>query len=268
MSATLDMSSSIVPKSDQINADDLIAGPRTVTITRVSRCSEAEQPIAVNFEGDGGKPYKPCKSMRRMMVYAWGVDAAAYAGRSMTLYRDPAVTWGGMAVGGIRISHMSHIDRDMTVVLAESKAKRKPVVVRRLVMTETAAAVGAGGNLASTPVDPPGAQGAGGVASAPAPATPRQTAAEWLDALDAALMGAMTHDAMAEVMAERQVPRALSRATGDTKARLDAILAAANTRVRDYMASEPDPNWESDGRDPVLDEALGTTPSDFPGDRP
>lgn len=267
MSATLDMSSSIVPKSDQINADDLISGPRTVTITRVSRCSEAEQPIAVNFDGDNGKPYKPCKSMRRLMVYAWGVDATAYAGRSMTLYRDPAVTWGGMAVGGIRISHMSHIERDMTVALTESKAKRKPFIVRRLVPSETAPGE-KGVVLAQPPGQPPSAQGAGGVASAPASAQPRQTTAEWLDALDAALIGAMTHDAMADVMAERQVPRALARATGDTKARLEAIIAAANVRVRDHMASEPDPEFRSDGHDPPLDDALGTMPADFPGDRP
>ena len=132
---------------------------------------------------------------------------------------------------------------------------------------ETAPAVGVGRELLHTHNDP-SAHRTGEALPAPPPfAPPRQTAAEWLDALDAALMGAMTHDAMADVMAERRVPRALARATGDTKARLEAIIAAANVRVRDHMASEPDPEFRSDGHDPPLDEALGTMP-DFPGDRP
>lgn len=123
----MDMRPTITPKSDQLNADDLIAGPRTVTITAVKASpGSAEQPVAVYFEGDGGKPYMPCKSMRRVMVAVWGPDASQYAGRAMTLYRDPEVTWGGMAVGGIRISHMSGMDREMVLALTATKKARKP----------------------------------------------------------------------------------------------------------------------------------------------
>src|SRR5262245_29461840 len=104
-----DMRSVIIPKSDQLNADDLISGPRTVTIASVSVRPGTEQPVAISFDGDGGKPYKPCKSMCRVMVAMWGPDAKEYAGHSMTLYRDPKVKWAGLEVGGIRISHMSHI---------------------------------------------------------------------------------------------------------------------------------------------------------------
>lgn len=134
MSDTIDMRDTVVPKSSQLNADDLITGPLTVRISGVARGSNAEQPIAINYEGDAGKPYFPCKSMRRVMITAWGVNAADYVGRSMTLYRDPKVLWGGMAVGGIRISHMTDIDEPMTVVLTESKSSRKPFRVAPLVM--------------------------------------------------------------------------------------------------------------------------------------
>ncbi len=130
----VDMTDTIIPKSDQLNADDLIAGPLTVTITKVARASTAEQPIAVSFDGDGGKPYMPCKSMRRVMVTVWGPDATAYAGRSMTLYRDPEVTWGGMAVGGIRISNMSHMDGPVVLALTATKKARKPYKVLPLVI--------------------------------------------------------------------------------------------------------------------------------------
>lgn len=138
MSETLDMRDTIIPKSDQLNADDLIGGPMTVTITKVARANTAEQPIAISFEGDGGKPYMPCKSMRRVMVTVWGPDAASYTGRAMTLYRDAEVTWGGMAVGGIRISHMSHMDGPVVLALTATKKARKPYRVLPLVIEQKA----------------------------------------------------------------------------------------------------------------------------------
>jgi hypothetical protein len=126
-----DLAKTIIPKSDQLNADDLIAGPRTITITDV-RGVDGDQPIAVFFEGDNGKPYKPCKSMRRVMVHAWGADGNDFAGKRMTLRCDPDVQFGGIKVGGIRISHMSHIDREMVIPLTVTRAKRSPYSVKPL----------------------------------------------------------------------------------------------------------------------------------------
>lgn len=128
----IDISQTTAPRSDQLNADDLIGGPRTITVTRVAKMKEPDQPIAVYFEGDGGKPYKPGKSMRRVLLRIWGNDGAAYAGRRMTLYRDDAVQFGGVAVGGIRISHMSGISSAVTMALTEKRASRKPFTVKPL----------------------------------------------------------------------------------------------------------------------------------------
>jgi len=128
----MDMNATIAPKSDQLNSDDLISGPRTITVTRVSGNDNADQPVNIYFQGDNGKPFRPCKSMRRVMVHCWGPDAAQYVGRSMTLYRDPSVTLGGMQVGGIRISHMSHIERAQTMALTATRAKRAPFKVEVL----------------------------------------------------------------------------------------------------------------------------------------
>lgn len=127
-----DMSAVIVPKSDQMNADDLIAGPRTIRVSGVDIRAGTEQPVSIHYEGDEGKPYKPCKSMCRIMVAAWGPDAKRYVGRAMTLYRDPGVKWGGMEVGGIRISHMSDIEKTMVLALTATKGSRKPYTVRPL----------------------------------------------------------------------------------------------------------------------------------------
>jgi hypothetical protein len=127
-----DMTQTIAPKSDQLNADDLIGGPRTIEIAKVMLSGSAEQPVAVHFKGDGGKPYKPCKSMRRVMVRVWGGDGNAYVGRRMTIYRDDSVTWGGQAVGGIRISHMSGLKQPVTMALTATQKQRKPYRVEPL----------------------------------------------------------------------------------------------------------------------------------------
>lgn len=116
----------IVPKSDQQNADDLIGRTMTIKITKVDVKEDAtEQSVWIYFEGDKGKPYKPSKGMRRVLVHGWGADSNQYTGRSMTLYRDADVRWAGEAVGGIAISHMSHIEHAFTLALTVSKGKRK-----------------------------------------------------------------------------------------------------------------------------------------------
>ncbi|MBK9496850.1 MAG: hypothetical protein IPO08_20555 [Xanthomonadales bacterium] len=127
-----DMRGVIVAKSDQTNSDDLIGGPRTIRITSVTIAPNGEQRVSVSYDGDNGKPWKPCKSMCRVLVEAWGPDANQYVGRSCTLYKDPKVKWGGLEVGGIRISHLSHIDRDMILALTETRGKRTPFMVRVL----------------------------------------------------------------------------------------------------------------------------------------
>lgn len=126
-----DLSATIVPKSDQLNADDLIAGPRVIKVTRVALMAD-EQPIAIHYEGGDGKPYKPCKSMRRALIHCWGSDGNAYVGRRMALFLDPKVTFGKDAVGGIRISHLSDIDREMVFALTVTRGSRKPYSVKPL----------------------------------------------------------------------------------------------------------------------------------------
>lgn len=132
MNAVVNLLPTIAPKSDQLNADDLIGRSMTIKVTSVKLSGAPDQPIAIHFEGDDGKPYMPCKSMRRVLVHVWGTDGNAYAGRRLALYRDDKVQFGGMAVGGIRISHMSDIDQDVTMALTATRANRKPFTVRPL----------------------------------------------------------------------------------------------------------------------------------------
>lgn len=128
----MNIADTIEPKSDQLNADDLISGPRTITITRV-KVEAGEQPVSVYYDGDNGKPYKPGKSMRRVFVRLYGNDSANYIGKRITLYRDDSIAFGGVAVGGIRISHASGIEDTVTIALTATRGKRKPYTVKPLV---------------------------------------------------------------------------------------------------------------------------------------
>lgn len=126
-----DLSFTIKPKSDQLNADDLIAGPITVTVQAVNVYESPDQPVSVVI-GNGYQPYKPCKSMRRLMIAVWGKHDSDWIGQSMTLFNDPSVTWAGAAVGGIRISHMTGLNKPFSVALTATRGKRKPYTVEPL----------------------------------------------------------------------------------------------------------------------------------------
>lgn len=119
----------ITPKSDRINADDFIAGPETVEITAVKR-GDADSPVAVHIKDR--KPWFPCKSMRRVLITAYGDNGADWVGKSATLFCDPAVRFGGVAVGGIRIAALSHIENDLAISLTTTRGKRSPYTVKKL----------------------------------------------------------------------------------------------------------------------------------------
>lgn len=127
----MDMTATIAPKSDQLNADDLISGPVTVTIQEVVQ-GNAEQPVDVRLVEYPGRAYRPSKSMRRVMVMAWGPEAAAYSGRRLTLFRNPEITFGRDKVGGIEISHLSNLEKPLTVALTATRGKRKNFTVQPL----------------------------------------------------------------------------------------------------------------------------------------
>lgn len=127
-----DFEAAMAPKSDQINASDLIGGDMIITIAGVKVTPGTEQPVSISIK-ESGKVWRPCKSTGRVLMKAWGADTSQYAGRKVQLYLDEDVKWGGLKVGGIRIRAISHIDEDLRIVLAESKQVKKPVTVKRLV---------------------------------------------------------------------------------------------------------------------------------------
>ena len=117
----MDISDTLAPNSDQLDAVDLIGGPRTFTITNVTKGS-AEQPVSIHL-AEFPRVWRPGKSMRRVLAACWGVDASQWAGRRVTLYCDETIRFGSEVVGGTRISHLSHIDKPRSVPLIVSRGK-------------------------------------------------------------------------------------------------------------------------------------------------
>ena len=127
---TFDISDTLAPKSDQLDAVDLLGGPQTFTITDVSR-GNAEQPVQFTL-AEFPRVWRPGVSMRRVLAACWGTDAKAYIGRRVTLYCDETVKFGSEVVGGTRISHLSHIDKVRKVPLIVSKGRSATFTVQPL----------------------------------------------------------------------------------------------------------------------------------------
>ncbi|SEC90205.1 hypothetical protein [Arthrobacter woluwensis] len=125
----MDITASLAPKSDQLDAVELVA-PRTFTIEKVTP-NNAEQPWNFHLAGFP-RPWRPAKSMLLVIANAWGTDATQYAGRSVTLFCDPTVMFGNQAVGGVRISHMSHINGPLKTALLVKRGKSEIYTVQPL----------------------------------------------------------------------------------------------------------------------------------------
>jgi hypothetical protein len=144
-----DLRDTIIPKSDQLNAEQLIGGSMTITVTDVKR-GDGDQPVSIHYENDQGRPFKPCKTMRKILIFAWGDDGRLWVGKSMTLFCDPEVKFGGVKVGGIRISHLTHIERDLGVSLNTTKGKKGEFVIKKLAQIRSKAEITALLNEAAT----------------------------------------------------------------------------------------------------------------------
>jgi hypothetical protein len=221
-----DMSLVIIPKSDQISADDLIAGPKTITITEVDIRPGTEQPVSIRFEGDDGRPWKPCTSMSRVLVSAWGPDAKNYVGRSVTLYRDPKVKWGGMEVGGIRVSNMSHIERDLVISLTATKGKRAPYMVKPLQVQKP------------KPVE--------NVQPQPAAEPKRRTWADVLPEIQLELNDCTSIDAVKDIAGRPMIQSALSKPESATAQRLNAMIKEALDRFSEPVTDDDAPHWSDE----------------------
>lgn len=124
----MDITDALAPKSDQLDAIELIT-PRTFTIDTGSKLGRRDDDGATVVDVrlvDFPRVWRPSKGMLDVIVTIWGTNAKEWAGHQVTLYNDPEVTFGKDKVGGVRISAMSGIDKTTTVqVRGRGRGARK-----------------------------------------------------------------------------------------------------------------------------------------------
>ena len=120
----MDISETLIPNSDQLDAADLAAsGPRIFTIERVVVKSGAEQPVDVHLK-EFPRPWRPGRNMRRVLAHVLGKDSSKWVGHKIELYYDGEVIFGKEKVGGSRISRMTGIDAPIKAPIIVGRGKR------------------------------------------------------------------------------------------------------------------------------------------------
>jgi hypothetical protein len=104
-----------------------------ITITDVRLGSDEKQPVVVHYENEAGRPFLPCLTMRRVLMAAWGFDGREWIGKSLRVFHDPHVRFGGEDVGGVRISHMTDIPgKRIELKLTASRGKKVLYTIERM----------------------------------------------------------------------------------------------------------------------------------------
>lgn len=116
-----DISHTLASNSDQLDAADLTEAGGVYTITAVT-VTQGDQPVNVSLS-EFPRPWRPAKTVRRILARLWGADSQAWIGKRVHLYNDPTVKWAGEAVGGVRVRAASGIDKAAHVTLPTSRGK-------------------------------------------------------------------------------------------------------------------------------------------------
>lgn len=204
----VDIRKAIQAKSDQLNADDLIGGSMTVTIENVTE-GNSQNPVAIYYTGCNGKPWYPAKTVLRALVAAWTDVGKDWIGKSLTIFRDPEVEYAGVKVGGIRVSHLSHIDADFILMLSEKRGKKKKFSFKKLIVKQDAH------NQDALNID------------------------EQLASASKALRGAKSSDALEKMVSHARFAE-LRSALGDRASELDAVVSEVRARYETAPVTDSD----------------------------
>lgn len=129
-----DVSIAMQAKSDQLNAVDIMGVEPVITIRDV-QVRNGDQPVWVFYHGDNNRPWKPSKSMIRILASGWGTESSSWVGKSVQIFMEPSVRYAGQEVGGIRIRAMSDIpQKGINATITISRTKREPYPVKFLNM--------------------------------------------------------------------------------------------------------------------------------------
>ena len=133
----LDLSGTIKAKSDQLNVDDMVTGPIMVQVEGVKLMNDPKQSVHIYYYGCENKPFKPCLTVRRILIALWGKDGNQWANRWMNLYVDAAVDFGKQKnIGGIRVDAVSHIASAATISLTVRRGMKQHFTIKPINLTE------------------------------------------------------------------------------------------------------------------------------------
>jgi hypothetical protein len=115
---TFDIADALAPKSDQLDAADLIGSPPqvfTITAVREGAPRAKGEPKTVDITlAEFPRVWRPSKGMLRVLADNYTKDVSKWVGKRVELYGDPDVYFGKERTGGTRISRLSHIDGPRT----------------------------------------------------------------------------------------------------------------------------------------------------------
>lgn len=135
-----DISHTLIAKSDQLNAVDIIGTEKLLKITSVDVKQSGEQPVVIHYEGENKRPWKPALTARRILAALWGSDSSKWVGHTVAVHCDPTVVYAGEEVGGIRPHAATGIDSERVIKLKERRGpKPKTFTIQPLRMETTQA---------------------------------------------------------------------------------------------------------------------------------
>lgn len=123
-------------KSDRLNFEDFIMGSQDFTIAKLGRkVDQGNVRLLMFFEGREATPYWVPKGMVKCLSNpeGWGEsEFSEWIGRKVRLFGEPTVVYAGKELGGIRISHISHIPAPYSTKITERRGVRIDYVISPL----------------------------------------------------------------------------------------------------------------------------------------
>lgn len=123
-------------KSDRLNYEDFIMGPQDFTIARLGKKIDQGTPrLLMFFEGREETPYWASKGMLKCLSNpeGWGEsEFSEWIGRKVRLFGEPTVVYAGKEIGGIQISHISHIKEAYSTKITLRRGVRIDYVIEPL----------------------------------------------------------------------------------------------------------------------------------------
>lgn len=126
-------------KSDRLNYENFIMGAKEFTIAKLAKkTDQGKARLLIYFEGYESTPYWPSLGMIKCLSSpdGWGeVPFSDWIGRRMTLFGEPTVVYAGKEIGGIQISHISHIKAEYSTKITLRRGMRIDFTIEPLTTT-------------------------------------------------------------------------------------------------------------------------------------